>query len=604
MMTRRMIRIVEPALSTLRAYSGSAGVLVGMAVIALAALLLVTALVRAGSLLDTRLEFSAMGDLVPSGAWGPSARTPAATQNAAIGGLFDLLLCGAGAVIAVAVISLASLFGARDSQRTVEIAARRAVGASRRLLVASALLEACILASVALILGGVVGVFVSGSAVESWPGRLTGGSLVPSVLGSFALGILFVLCAMLPWIFAPNRRATTAASKPVPLVMPAFQLGLGLIILTAAGLLTRQVTGRLASRPAVSTAGKVFRQAVDDSAPATRANRYAGLLDELDAGKRFDTVSLTATGGLVGLGMVASVTTDCGQCSEGGIFLPWHVVTATHQFVSADTFHALGVRLLEGRGINLSDRWGSTPVAVVSRSLAVRHFQRGEAIGRKILLGDDSRTWHTVVGIVDDAPAKGLGGSLQPLFTVYASVLQHPVPGVDLLVRPRGMAPVDATAIAAVKRALILARSTKSELTEFELSANELRPLRWFAGRIAFEGWATLILACAGTFSLIRLWVLSLVSELGLRRAIGARRVDVIAYVCFRAAGVGLGGVAAGLWFGPGVWSLVHGVMADFPAWDSVTVARYALVLLAAGLLGAVPPALRAARTPPSRLLT
>src|SRR5262249_26363626 len=156
--------------------------------------------------------------------------------------------------------------------------------------------------------------------------------------------------------------------------------------------------------------GEVFRQTADDSAPAARAIRYAALLDALEAGKRFDSVSLTATGGLVGLGVVAPVTTDCGQCSEGGIYLPWHVVAATHQFVSADTFHALGVHVLAGRGIDRSDQWGSAPVAVVSRSLALRHFQRGEAIGRRILLGDDPRTWHTVVGIVNDSPGQGLGG--------------------------------------------------------------------------------------------------------------------------------------------------------------------------------------------------
>ena len=150
----------------------------------------------------------------------------------------------------------------------------------------------------------------------------------------------------------------------------------------------------------------------------------------------------------------------------------------------------------------------------------------------------------------------------------------------------------------------MLAPSTTSRLTESELAADELRPLRWFAGRIAFEGWAALILACGGTFSLIRLWVLSLLSELGLRRAVGARRGDVIAFVLLRAAGVGLGGIAVGVWFGPGVWNLLHGVMADFPVCDGATVARYALVLLSAVVFGAVPPALQAANTSPGRLLT
>jgi putative ABC transport system permease protein len=121
---------------------------------------------------------------------------------------------------------------------------------------------------------------------------------------------------------------------------------------------------------------------------------------------------------------------------------------------------------------------------------------------------------------------------------------------------------------------------------------------------IAFVGWVTLILACVGTFSLIRVWVISLLSELGLRRAVGARKSEVIRFVLVRAAGVGIAGIAAGLWFGPGVWNLLHGVMTDFPVWDGATVGRYALILFSAVVLGAVPPAWHAARTSPSSLFT
>jgi hypothetical protein len=196
-----------------------------------------------------------------------------------------------------------------------------------------------------------------------------------------------------------------------------------------------------------------------------------------------------------------------------------------------------------------------------------------------------------------------LGGSLQPLFAVYASVLQHPAPGVDLLIRPRGGAPIDATAVAAIHRQLMLPRSA-ARLTEAELVADELRPLQWFAGRIAYVGWATLVPACCGTFSLMWLWLLSLQSELGLRRAVGARRRTVIAFVLLRACGVGLGGMAVGLWFGPAIWNLLHDVLADFPVWDGGTLLRYALILLFAVLVGALPLAVRATRVSPGRLLS
>jgi hypothetical protein len=95
----------------------------------------------------------------------------------------------------------------------------------------------------------------------------------------------------------------------------------------------------------------------------------------------------------------------------------------------------------------------------------------------------------------------------------------------------------------------------------------------------------------------------SLHGELGLRRALGASRRQVVKSVLLRAVGVGLGGVLVGLWLGPAVWGIMTGVIADLPAWDAATVARYAALLIAAAVLGAIVPAWQAARSTPAVLL-
>ncbi|MGH7498694.1 MAG: FtsX-like permease family protein [Gemmatimonadales bacterium] len=601
---RGVRRIGVPALGAVRTYWGTSALLVLAVVVALAAIVPVTSLLHSGAALTPRLTLPGAGGALAAPGWAPPATSPGGTQQAAIGGLFASLFCAMVAAGGVAVLTLISLFGARASDRATEVVVRRAVGASRRLLAGSTLLEGLALASVALLLGSAAGMFVARLAAESWPGSLVPGGAVPAAVAVVSIGIVVVLCAMLPLIYARERRVADAPAKPLELFLPAIQLGLSLVVLTGGTLLARQATIGFERSRLPSAAGEVFRKSADTSTPAGRAARYAALLDELSAGGNFDTVSLTSTGGLLGLGTVSSVTTDCGQCAEGGLFFPWHVVPATHQFMSADSFHALGVRVIAGRGITSKDRWGTEPVAVVSRGLALRHFQRGEAIGRKILLGDDSWTWHTVVGIVDDRPVRGLGGTLQPPFTVYASVLQHPAAAVDLLLRTRSRAPVDATAVAAVNRALAAAGRPPAHVRESELVAAEALPLRWFARWFGFEGWAMLALACGGTFALMRLWVLSLLTELGLRRAMGARRWQLIAFVLLRAAGVGLAGVAVGIWFGPAVWSALGAVVAGLPGWDTATVARFALILTGTAVAGALLPALKAARTSPASLLS
>jgi hypothetical protein len=314
-------------------------------------------------------------------------------------------------------------------------------------------------------------------------------------------------------------------------------------------------------------------------------------------------VSLTSPGALVGLGTMSTVTTDCGICTSGGMSLRWHLVWTTHQFVSADSFKALGVHLVAGRGITREDRWNERPVAVISRALAARHFQKGEAIGRQLLVGDDPRTWHTVVGVVDDPPAIALGGRLQPAYTVYLSILQHPSASAELLVRAR---PAH-DRVPFVRRALQAALGPNSmgtgPIAERALLAAEAAPVVWFSRWLAVEGWTTLVIAAVGTFTLMRIWVLSLRPELGIRRAVGASRARLLLGILSRAARTGLVGAAFGLWFGQAVWSTLPSVMTGAAAWDSSVLLRFTLLLVLTTVAGALIPAWRAVRSSPASLL-
>ncbi len=78
-----------------------------------------------------------------------------------------------------------------------------------------------------------------------------------------------------------------------------------------------------------------------------------------------------------------------------------------------------------------------------------------------------------------------------------------------------------------------LARVT--QLSEARLLDAAAAPLRWFGALFGAEGWAMLLVAVVGTFAVMWLWVASLLRELGVRRAIGARRRDVLRFVLARA---------------------------------------------------------------------
>jgi putative ABC transport system permease protein len=217
-------------------------------------------------------------------------------------------------------------------------------------------------------------------------------------------------------------------------------------------------------------------------------------------------------------------------------------------------------------------------------------------------VADDGDTWSTVVGVVKDTAPTAFGATLQPRRAVYVSVLQHPPTDAELLVRHSERYDSDAQ----VERALAAVSATISRgqsSTEAALRAAQIAPLRWFGRWFVLEGAAMVAIASIGTFSLMRLRVLSLLSEIGLRRSIGARRRQILGLVIRQALGAGVAGVMLGVWFGMPMWSAVASLVPGLPSWDTTLVTYAALLLAAIALAGALGPAWRAAHLPPAALL-
>ena len=597
-------RAVVPALHTLRAYRSTALLLVGAGAAALAALLPVSTLVApSGTGLLTRLGLAPVRGSDIALALGTMARSPTATREAALLSLFRLLLGVAAGVLVVGWLTTLALAAARAAGRRTEIVVRRAVGASRRHLLASELFEGGALATVALLAGGALGLAAARLAAAAWPGSLTAATAGPSLVAAAATVTAIVLGALLPLLF--SRRGTPIADAgpaTLGLVLPAAQLGLSLTVLAAAALLHRAADPVAAGREPPA-GGEVFQIGAAAAKPAARAAAYRALLVRLRADSAVAAASLSSPGALAGLGPIDNAITDCGDCVWGQLALPWHQVRATHYLVSADTFRTLGIPVIAGRAFTDDDRWDTARVAVVNRTLAAWHFQHGDAVGRLIAVGHGPDALYTVVGVVEDRRPVAFGAGLEPPYSIYLSVLQHPAPAVDLLVHGTSGRPPLASVSRALRLALGAAAGPVVPVSEWQLLAAEARPLRWFATMLASEGWAMLAIATAGAFAMMWLWVASLTAEFGVRRGVGARRRDVLRYVLSRAAVVAAGGVAFGCWSGMMAWDALGSVVAGLPAWDPRVVVRVALLLAVATFVGALLPAWRAARTPPATLL-
>jgi predicted permease len=275
--------------------------------------------------------------------------------------------------------------------------------------------------------------------------------------------------------------------------------------------------------------------------------------------------------------------------------------SALEQVVSAGLFRALGVPLLAGRVFGMQERSGSPLVAVVSESLARTLWANADAVGR--VLEFDGRS-HEVVGVVgdtrgSDGTARGGGLDRGPQPVIYISSAQFPQGTFSLVIRS------DAT----LQATLPAIRSVVREI-EPTLPIPELRPLPdWIAESTAAPRLTTtlagafaaaaLFLTVVGIYGVMSYGVSQRTQEIGVRVAMGARRVSVIGLVLRSGMTWAAGGIGLGL---VGAWASSRGISSllfDVSATDPLTFALTAVALTVVAVLACTVPALRATRIDP-----
>jgi len=595
-LARGLVPIVTPALGALRARWRSAIVIALLGASAFALLMPAMALRAPGG--EPAIQLPGLSDAGPPLMGSDQAQGPATTQSKGVAELLKLLIGLAWVGFGIAGLSVFSSHSAQSRARASEIGIRRAVGASLRKTTLSLLFEALVLAAIALVAGIAIGSLLRSLALSWWPGRLGEiGSIGP--LPALAVCALLGAAGLTPLLLLRNRQLVEPADETVGLKVPVFQVAVSIaLLMAAAGLLAASRGDPRQLRGEEAGSGVVVQVDSGSDDPDLRAARLAALLDRASAEAGVSVASLTSPGALLGLGTVDDVTTDCGQCYFGMIQLRWPHFTALEHAVSPDSFRAGGQRLVDGRLLGASDRGGSARVAVVNRQLASRYFQGGAAVGRDIYLGGGwPTTPYRVVGIVEDERAAAIGGALQPRETVYLSVLQLAPRRAELLLR---------TSRAVTPFVLRAGTGTSFSATTDEAAYRSVqsRAVRWFGAGFGIAALLALAMALAGTFFTMREWADSVLWELSLRRALGARKRQVFVWVLVRTAVVGLGGlVLGGFLYGsvllPALGPLVGSAAVASPG----LLARVAVVPVLLAILVAALPGFAIVRRAPGPLL-
>jgi predicted permease len=263
---------------------------------------------------------------------------------------------------------------------------------------------------------------------------------------------------------------------------------------------------------------------------------------------------------------------------------------------SGDYFAALDVPLLEGRMFAPSDT-GPRPVILVSRTWARRYYPGESPLGKTLVRGGCTECEPTtVIGVVDAVNYSGFSG---PLDAMYSPLTEQWGRTLYLYVRTAGAPERLATPVTEALRSVDAGVPLDDIATmEERLYASVAGPRQWAALLGAFAA-SALGLAAVGVFGMLSYTVGTRRREIGVRMALGARRVTVVRMVIGSGVAHALIGTAIGLLVALLGMRMIAPVLYGVAPGDAGTLALAALVLMGVALVACWLPARRAAGIAP-----
>jgi hypothetical protein len=596
--------VAPTALDQLRRYRAEALVMTAVGIVG-GAVLTSAALVAPSGDQPPAIALPSIASPGPALLLGDRAEPPSAVLRQAVDDVTILLRNLSWLALGVAAFSIVVGFAAQSGRRHRELGIRRAVGAPIVVLRDAISLESLGLGGIALLAGTALGAAIAIVAVAAWPGHAR---LSPSVavlmLSVAPVAIAFLAASRAAFVRFLPATMTMTPSEEVGIAVPMIQLAATVAVLLATAALVAPPRAE-AVRPSESATDLVLEVDSGISDPAERARRYGQMLREMSMETGSDA-RLQSAGAILGIGAVNTVTADCGRCYIGGLIVRYQGFRTVTHAVSARAIDSGRTRLLTGRGFTSNDTLGAARVAVVNRFAALKYFEGGRAVGRRIFLEVAGRSRaYTVISVVDEAPAETMAGMLQPWSTVYLSVLQHP-PREVTLVRSAQATQTGSDAVRArIVDALGPAATIRRVTSTTELRDEERRTVRWVGWATTTTGVLVFLCALAGTVLAVAAWARSMLFEMALRRSVGARRRDIRRMILLRTAAIALGGVLLGAYgyllvLGPALDRVIPQLQ---PPMLGLSVPLVAAVVLAVLVASTVAGTRVALKHPPATLL-
>ncbi len=531
-----------------------------------------------------------------------------------------LLLLGAvGCVLLIACANVANLLLARAAGRQKEVAIRTALGASRGRVLRQMLTESVLLSTI----GGAVGLLLSFWLVEllvsiSPPdaprfsdATLDGRVLVFTLALSAFTGLLFGLAPALQAskldvsgsLKEGGRTGEGHRRSSARSLLLIGEVAMSLILLVGAGLLVKSFLRLQEVKPGFNPERVLIASL---SLPGAK---YKENQQRIDFYQQL-TERLKALPGVQAAGAGLNLPLGASDYGIGRAFIPEgraltgdEAVNASYSTITPAYFEALQVPVLAGRAFNERDNDAAPKVAIVNRSVAVKHFgSETAALGKRITIWRDEQFPREIVGVVGETKSGALEEeSGAQIYTPHSQDGSWGFMTLVLLTAadPGAMTPTLRREVLSLDKDLpIFNTRTMEDVVAASIGSRRVSMLLFsvFAG-------AALLLAAVGIYGVMAYTVTQRTQEIGIRMALGAQTGDVLRMVVRQGMTLAIIGISVGLAGALGLTRIIASLLFGVNATDPITFVAISLLLAFVALFACYLPARRAAKLDPMKAL-